>query len=118
MAAHIEYKGEIINWTNGTGSAVGHGELVRIGSYINGITLVDIANGSAGSVQTCGVVTVTKTAGYAAAQGAVAYYDVADKAVNNDTGNVLVGYYAKAAASGDLTAEISLQPVNVVSALA
>jgi predicted RecA/RadA family phage recombinase len=106
--------GETVSWTNGTGSAVTVGDLVRVGSYINGRATVDIASTATGTVEIEGIVKVTSDTGYAAAQGAPAYYDVATKSVNSDTANVLCGVYAKAKATADVEAEVLLLPTNLI----
>ncbi|PSJ23583.1 recombinase RecA [Halomonas sp. ND22Bw] len=49
MAKNCHQMGDVLDWTNDTGSTVSSGQVVVIGALI-GVALVDIANGATGSV--------------------------------------------------------------------
>lgn len=68
MANNFKTDGDVITWTNGTGSAVASGDVVVIGK-IMGVAAVDIANGASGSVYLEGVFTVPKVSGAVIVQG-------------------------------------------------
>lgn len=54
MATNYRQEGDVMQWTNSTGSAVASGDVVKITNML-GIALVDIANGASGSVALKGV---------------------------------------------------------------
>jgi predicted RecA/RadA family phage recombinase len=68
MANNFKSSGDVITWTNSTGSAVESGQVVVIGKTM-GVAAVDIANGASGSVYLEGVFTVPKVSGAVIAQG-------------------------------------------------
>lgn len=75
MAKKFIQPGEVITWTNATGSAVLAGAVVAIGQIL-GVALVDIANGASGSVQITGVFEVPKVSAAVIAQGESLLWDV------------------------------------------
>jgi predicted RecA/RadA family phage recombinase len=86
-------KGERITWTNGTGSAVVSGQLVRVGVLL-AIASTNIANGATGELEIGEVYTVPKKASDNITQGQALAYDQSAGNVTNTLGT---------AASGDLT---------------
>lgn len=68
MANNFQQPGDVITWTNGTGSAVVSGQVVRVGNIL-GVALVDIASTASGSVALSGVFTVPKVSAAVIAQG-------------------------------------------------
>lgn len=86
-------KGERITWTNGTGSAVVSGQLVRVGVLL-AIASTNIANGATGELEIGEVYTVPKKASDTITQGQALAYDQSAGNVTNTLGT---------AASGDLT---------------
>lgn len=86
-------KGERITWTNGTGSAVVSGQLVRVGVLL-AVASVNIPNGGVGELEIGEVYTVPKKSSDNITQGQALAYDQSAGNVTNTLG---------AAASGDLT---------------
>jgi predicted RecA/RadA family phage recombinase len=114
MANNFVTEGKILNWPNGTGSAVSSGEVVVIGDLV-GVALVDIADGESGSVQISEVFTLTKTAGTAWNQGDKLDFDVSasafDKGITPAAGDVTgcaVAY--ETAASAATSGKVLLTP--------
>lgn len=64
----------VLSWTNGTGSNVAAGAVVKIGNLL-AVALVDIANGAKGAVG-FGVFTAPKVSGAVIAQGQSLTWDV------------------------------------------
>lgn len=75
MAKNYVQEGNVINWTNSTGSAVASGAVVAIRQII-GVALVDIANGATGSVALEGVFIVPKVSAAVIAAGESLVWDV------------------------------------------
>ena len=75
MATNFVQAGDVINWTNGTGSAVVAGQVVAIGQTL-GVALVNIAAAAAGSVSIRGVYTVPKVTAAVIAAGESLVWDV------------------------------------------
>lgn len=126
MATNFEQPGAVIQWTNGTGSAVSSGQVVKIGNIL-GVCLVDIANGASGSVAIEGVFSgVPKVSGAAFAQGEKLIFDVSagsgvgafdDSAATPATGDVTGAAIAWAAGTdGQTTCTIKLTPGNTAVA--
>lgn len=121
MARNIVHQGgpaDVMPWTNGTGSKVTSGSVVKAKHTI-GIALVDIADGAVGSVAIGGVVSgVAKVTGGAWLQGEKLYYDVSASKFDNsaatpatgDIGGAAIAWIA--AASADATGSIKLTPGN------
>jgi predicted RecA/RadA family phage recombinase len=93
MASNFEQPGKVIQYTNGTGSGIAAGSVVKMGNIL-GVALVAIAAGATGSVQIDGVFTVPKVSGAVIAQGESLTWDVSVGAFDD---NLAV------AASGDVT---------------
>jgi predicted RecA/RadA family phage recombinase len=92
MANNFKTDGDVITWTNGTGSAVASGDVVVIGKLM-GIAAVDIANGASGSVYLEGVFTVPKVSAAVIVQGENIIWDASagkfdDNAASPATGDV------------------------------
>ena len=114
MSTNYKQPGDVISWTNGTGSAVVSGQLIAIGALV-AVALVDIANGDMGSVGIAGQHAVTKIAGTAWVQGDKLDLDLSaasiGKGITPAAGDVTDGCVAGfAAASGDVLGEVILTP--------
>ena len=91
MATNKIQNGETITWTNGTGSLVASGDIVKINDLI-GVALVDIAAGESGAVAASGVFEVPAVNNAAINQGANVYFDAtAGKMTPTSTDNTLAG---------------------------
>lgn len=110
MADSYKQPGDVITWTNSTGSAVASGDVVQVGHQQLGVALVDIASTAAGAVALEGVFSLTKTTG-AITQGAKVWWDAVNGyCVNAPTLTAFfVGYAALAAGSSDTTVSVSLE---------
>ena len=98
MATNYVQKGHVIDWVNGTGSAVSANDVVKLGNTL-GVALVDIANGATGSVAIRGVFTVPKVSGAVIAQGESLTWDVSAGKFDDN---------AATPASGDVTGAAAL----------
>ncbi|MFD2112576.1 capsid cement protein [Thiorhodococcus fuscus] len=85
MANNYKQSGEVLDWTNATGSDVGSGSVVVVGGIL-GVALVDIADGARGSVQIQGVFTVPKVEAAVIAQGEPLIWHVSARAFTSYTG--------------------------------
>jgi predicted RecA/RadA family phage recombinase len=79
MAKNFIQPGEVIDWTNATGSTKASGSVVAIGNIL-GVTLADIANGATGSVMIRGVFEAPKVTGAVIAAGESLVWDVSANA--------------------------------------
>jgi len=122
MAKTLVQDNGVKNWTNSTGSAVASGGVVAMGNAI-GIALVDIANGSSGSVDfTPGRVFsgIPKVTGAVFAAGEKLIWDTSagkfdDSAATPATGDITGACIAwVAGANGETTCSIMLTPGNTV----
>lgn len=122
MASNYQQKGEVITWTNATGSAVSAGQMVKIANCL-GVALVDIANGASGSVGIEGVfLNIPKVSGAVFAQLEKLIWDVSangglgafdDSAATPATGDVTGAAVAWAAGTdGQTTCAVKLIPGN------
>lgn len=122
MARNYESDGNVIQWTNGTGSAVASGQVVKVGNLI-GVALVALAIGETGSVAVEGVFSgVPKVSAAVFAQGEKLVFDVSangglgafdDSAATPATGDVTGGAVAWApGADTETTCTIKLTPGN------
>ena len=124
MAKTLVQDGGISNWTNGTGAAVVSGQLVKAQNML-GVALVDIANGSSGSVDfTPGRVYsgIAKVSGAVFVVGEKLIWDVSqlsgagafdDSAATPATGDVTGAAIAMVAgANGETTCTVMLTPGN------
>jgi predicted RecA/RadA family phage recombinase len=75
MAKNFVQPGNVLDYTNGTGSDIASGDVVVIGGLL-GVALDDIADGDAGVVQITGVFTLPKVSGAVIAQGESLVWDV------------------------------------------
>jgi len=117
MATNYVSDGNVIQWTNGTGSAVSSGDLVVAGHTL-GVALVDIANGASGSVAVEGVFTAPKVSAAVFVQGEKLIYDVSagafdDSAATPASGDITGGAVAWiAGANAETTCTVKLTPGN------
>ena len=117
MAKNYVSDGNVINWTNGTGSAVSSGDVVATGHCI-GVALVDIADGATGSVAVEGVFTVPKVSAAVFTQGEKLIWDASasafdDSAATPATGDITGGAVAWiAGANTETTCTGKLTPGN------
>ena len=100
---------DVMSWTNGTGSAVTSGSVVRVGSGIFGIAIADIANGATGALQLTGQVTLPKATGVAFAAGDPLYWN--GTACNKVGTNPRIGTAVNAQISSATTCTVLLSPV-------
>jgi predicted RecA/RadA family phage recombinase len=113
MASNFVQDGDVLLWTNGTGSAVTANSVVKIGQIL-GVALVDIANGSSGAVMIEGVFTVPKVSGAVIAQGESLTWDVSAGAFDDNlatpaTGDVTGAPAVAAEAKGAGTTTIAVR---------
>lgn len=117
MATNYVQDGSVINWTNGTGSAVAAGAVVKMGHTL-GVALVDIANGAAGAVAVEGVFTAPKVSAAVFVQGEKLVWDSSagafdDSAATPASGDVTGGAIAfVAGANTQTTCTVKLTPGN------
>lgn len=90
MATNYQQPGEVIDWTNATGTAVDSGAVVRVGNIL-GVALVDIANGASGSVQIQGVFRVPKVSAAVIAQGESLTWDASARAFDDNAATPATG---------------------------
>ena len=107
MAKNHVQAGDVMTWTNGTGSAVTSGSVVVVGDRI-GVALVDIADGKSGEVATEEVYNLPKNTA-AMAQGKKCYWDAtAGQIVLTASGNTVAGNVHTAALGGDTQVAVKL----------
>lgn len=118
MATNLQQPGNVITWTNSTGSDVAAGDVVKL-SHTLGVAAVDIANGASGSVYVEGVFSgVPKVSAAVFAQGEKLIWDVSvskfdDAAATPASGDVTGGAIAwVAGANNETTCTIKLTPGN------
>ena len=75
MAVNFQQRGDVVQWTNGTGASVASGKVVKIGNIL-GVALATIAASAVGPVAISGVFTVPKVSGAVIAQGESLVWDV------------------------------------------
>lgn len=108
MANNYVQEGDVINYTNASGSTITSGSGVLVGAWL-GVALADIANTKTGSVQIANVFTLPKLGTDTVAQGAALYWDNTNKRLTTTaSGNTLAGRAAAAAGSGVTTVQIRL----------
>ena len=108
MSVNLIQAGNIIEYTNGTGSNIAAGDLVKIGVRV-GVALVDIDNGDAGSVAMSGVYEVDKEASLAVAQGDLLYLDATSGELDKTaTSQTLAGFAFAASAGSATVVQVSL----------
>ena len=100
MSTNFVQPGEVITWTNGTGSAISAGDVVTMGATSDatlGVALVDIADGASGSVRRCGVFVVAKVSAAVFAAGESLIWDSSASAFDDN---------AATPASGDVSGSV------------
>lgn len=97
MATNYIQPGEVIDWTNGTGSAVSAGDVVAIGQIL-GVALTDIASTATGSVQIRGVFEVPKVSAAVIAAGESLVWDVSAGTFDDNLATPATGDISGAAA--------------------
>lgn len=104
----------VINWTNGTGSAVASGDVVDLGNRI-GIAAVAIAAGAVGVVLVAGVYTLAKDTSVIA-QEAEVYWDSSASKVTTTQGasDPRLGIAIVAAATGDSYCDVEINAPRTV----
>lgn len=90
MASNYQQPGQVIDWTNGTGSAVVSGQVVAIGNIL-GVALGAIADGATGSVEIGGVYGVPKVTAAVIAQGESLTWDVSAAAFDDNAATPATG---------------------------
>jgi predicted RecA/RadA family phage recombinase len=109
--------GEVMPYTNGTGSAISSGDVVVIGNMLT-VATVDMADGAVGEVATRGVFSLPKASAAVIGQGQTLTWDVsagnfddaeATAATGDLTGACAVAF--KAAAATTTTVEVLLTGV-------
>lgn len=122
MAKNFVTEGKVIPWTNGTGSAVASGQVVKVGHML-GVALVAIASGASGSVAVEGVFSgVPKVSGAVFVKGEKLVFDVSqgsgvgafdDSSATPASGDITGGAVAwEAGSDGQTTCTIKLTPGN------
>ena len=112
MATNSKQLGDVVPYTNDTGSDIAVNQLVPMKGVL-GVALVDIPNGESGNVQITEVWEVPKVAGTALETGDAIDYDASEGAVTTGltpaTGDITKCAMAfKPAAAGATTCEIRL----------
>lgn len=108
MATNYVQNGDVITYTNASGTAIASGDLVPLVNRC-GVALVDIANNASGAVQVTGVFTVEKTTGATWSIGQAIYRDASTgKGTTVAISNVPAGFAAAAAISGATTGQLQL----------
>lgn len=90
MSTNFVQEGHVIDWTNGTGSAVASGQVVRIGQIL-GVALVAIAAGAVGAVSRRGVYTVPKVSAAVIAMGESLTWDASAAAFDDNAATPATG---------------------------
>lgn len=110
MASNYIQPGDIIDWTNSTGSAVASGDPVVVGKQQMGIALVDIANAASGSVALEGVYQLAKNTSQAITQGQRVFWNASTSKVDNiaTINTYFLGYAVAAQGSSDTTVNVLL----------
>jgi len=97
--ATYQYRGEAIDFTNGTGAKIEALEIVAVGGHV-GVAAADIEDGAAGAVHMTGVFEMPKDDA-AITQGADVYLVSGAISATKGTGAVFAGYAVAAADAGD-----------------
>lgn len=108
MATHIQ-KGDVLQWTNDTGSDVSSGALVKIGNRA-GVCIADIASGVAGAVALAEAWELTKATGVGFQVGDDVWMDEDDGKVTEFSAgaSVYVGKIIEAAGTAATTCKVLL----------
>lgn len=110
----VPYKnGAVIDWVNGSGSAVAAGDVVPVGNLI-GIAVADIANGASGVLEVTGAWILPAVNNAAFAAGDLLYWDAtAKKATKTEAGNAVLGVCLAAKADTGTTCVCLINQGNV-----
>lgn len=106
MKATYWQKGDTLDYTNGTASAIEANTVIDLGTRV-GIAGTTIAAGETGSVVVVGVFEMDKAATVEIALGAAVYFD-GTAITNVATDNTPAGYAVAAAAAADATVFVKL----------
>ena len=114
MTTKFKQPGDILDWTNGTGSDVASGDIVGLGDTI-AVAINDIPQTETGAVGVEGVFEVAKKSGTAWSAGDKLDWDTSagefHKGLTGATGDIKgCAVAAASAASGDTTAWVKLTP--------
>lgn len=107
MAGNHVQKGDVLDYTNGTGSTITSGSPVVVGKLV-GVALVDIVDGETGSVTIKEVWTLPKLTGNTFVQGADCYITPGGSITPTVTDNTYAGKAFTAAASADTEINVLL----------
>jgi len=107
MAVNHVQTGDVLDYTNATGSDISSGDVVIVGT-LAGVALVDIADGDSGSVAVKEVWSLPKKADEAIAQGVAVYLDSNGDITATATDNTFAGHAFAAAAASDTTIDVLL----------
>lgn len=121
MAKNYVQAGEVVDFTNGTGSDIASGDVVPMGSLI-GVAITDIPDGETGAVGVEGVWEMPKVSAAVIAAGETVTWDASAGAFDDNqatpaTGDLTDGCVAVAAAgNGEETVLVKLNVgVNTVN---
>lgn len=104
--ATYQYRGEAIDFVNGTGAKIEALELVAVGDHV-GVAAADIEDGATGAVHMTGVFEMPKDDAAITLGADVYLVDGAISATQGDDG-VLAGYAVAAAGADDTTVIVKL----------
>lgn len=90
MTKTYRQPGNVLDYTNTSGSTILAGKVVRIGNVL-GVTLVDIANNATGSVMIDGVHVLPKVSGAVIAQGESLSWDASAAAFDDNLATPATG---------------------------
>lgn len=111
MARNFKHKGDVTDYTNGTGVLIACGAVVILGLMQLGIALVEIAIGATGAVMKEGVFELPKNTSDAVTQGQKLWWDnTAKEVINAPAINAyFIGYADKAALAAAATVWVILE---------
>ncbi len=108
MADNYIQAGVNLEYTNGTGSDIASGDLVKVGLRV-GVALVDIDDGDTGVVAMSGIYEVTKQGTLVITQGDLLYLDATSGQLDKTTtSQFLAGYAWESEASAAVTVKVKL----------
>lgn len=95
------------------GATIAAGDVVLLGSFLAGVAINDIANGSVGVIDTKGIYTVDAVNNLAFAVGDVLYWNASTKKVTNvEAGLPILGVCVAAKAETATTCRVNLNRQN------
>lgn len=107
MAQNFIQSGDVLDYVNGTGSAIASGDVVIVGS-LAGIALVDIPDTETGAVQLEGIFKIGKTTSLVITQGDKLYWNTGTKKVTKTVTDKFIGTAAASALSADTVVYVNL----------